>query len=63
MIWRDANGNDLGNLTLNTATLSYSNLYDNDEAKSIGIGMGISGRTGGASGNNINGTGNIALNY
>jgi hypothetical protein len=48
---------DGGNLTLNTNTLTFSNLYDSDEARSFGIGLGGNLRSGG------NGSGSISLDY
>jgi hypothetical protein len=48
---------DGNNLTLNTNTLTFSNLYDSDEARSFGIGLGGNLRSGG------NGSGSISLDY
>ena len=53
---------DGSNLTLNTNTISYSNLYDSDFARSFGIGAGINARAG-ESGGGIKGSGSLTLDY
>jgi len=57
-----SNGIDGGNLTLNTNTFTYSNLYDSDFARSFGIGAGISARSGGLGGGS-KGSVSLSLNY
>ena len=59
---------DAGNLTINTKTLTFSNIYDSDEARSFGIGVGGnlrsgSGGQGGSGGGGVKGSGSISLNY
>ena len=58
-----SNGIDGKNLTLNTNTLTYSNLYDSDFARSFGIGVGINARAGGSGGSGAKGSGSLTLNY
>ncbi len=49
------------NLTLNTNSLTFTNLSDNDQARSFGIGVGGNARFGGGGG--IKGSGSLSLDY
>ncbi len=57
-----SDGIDGGNLTLNTNSLTFSNLSDNDQARSFGIGLGGNTRFGGGAGS-IKGSGSLSLDY
>ena len=56
-------GIDGGNLTLNTGSLTYTNLEDSDFARSLGIGIGGGARSGGSSGGDVKGSVSLSLNY
>jgi len=53
---------DGGNLVLNTGSLSFTNLYDSDTARSFGIGVFGNARSGGSAGG-IKGSGSLTIDY
>ncbi len=57
-----SDGIDGENLTLNTNSLTFSSLLDNDQARSFGIGVGGNARWGGGAGG-IKGSGSLSLDY